>query len=49
MLGSEGKGLRPNTRVHTDALARLPITDKVASLNVSNATAVALYELARRR
>ncbi|HTK71591.1 MAG TPA: TrmH family RNA methyltransferase, partial [Croceibacterium sp.] len=33
----------PNTREHCDALARLPISSVVESLNVSNAAAVALY------
>ncbi len=43
VLGAEGPGMRSNTREHCDALAKLPISDSIESLNVSNATAVALY------
>ena len=43
VLGAEGPGMRQNTRDHCDAVAKLPISDAVESLNVSNAAAVALY------
>jgi 23S rRNA (guanosine2251-2'-O)-methyltransferase len=43
VLGAEGPRMRLNTREHCDALARLPISDAIESLNVSNAAAVALY------
>jgi 23S rRNA (guanosine2251-2'-O)-methyltransferase len=48
VLGAEGEGLRQNVAAHCDVLAKLPISDTVESLNVSNAAAVALYAIGRR-
>ncbi|MEW9855477.1 TrmH family RNA methyltransferase [Novosphingobium sp. M1R2S20] len=48
VLGAEGEGMRHNIMQHCDAIARLPISDAMESLNVSNAGAVALYAVAMR-
>ncbi len=49
VLGSEGGGLRRLTLEHCDHIARIPITDKVESLNLATAAAVSLYEWSRRK
>ncbi len=49
VLGAEGRGLRALTRRHCDATVRLPQLGTVASLNVSVAAGMLLYEATRQR
>lgn len=48
-LGAEGPGVSRLVRERADALASIPMSGKVGSLNVSVAGGVALFEVARRR
>ena len=47
-MGSEGDGLRRLTAEKCDDTVKLPMNQKVESLNVSNACAVTLYEWNRQ-
>jgi 23S rRNA (guanosine2251-2'-O)-methyltransferase len=47
VLGGEGKGLHENVKKHCDALLRIPMAGRIASLNVSVAAGVALFEWRR--
>jgi len=47
VLGSEGSGMRRLVRERCDTAAFIPIEKQMESLNVSNATAIALYEIRR--
>ncbi len=48
IVGSEGKGMRPNVRKHCDALLTIPMRGQIESLNASVAAAVALFEVVRQ-
>ena len=48
VLGGEGKGLHEQVRKHCDMLIRIPVAGKIASLNVSVAAGVVLFEWKRR-
>ena len=49
VLGGEHRGLRRLVREHCDVLVRLPMLGKIASLNISVAAGVILYEVVRQR
>ena len=49
VLGAEGRGIRQGLRRHLDTPIAIPMAGAVASLNVSAAAAVLLYEWVRRQ
>jgi 23S rRNA (guanosine2251-2'-O)-methyltransferase len=49
VLGAEGRGLRRRVRESCDQAVAIPLAGSVASLNVSTAAAVLLFEAVRQR
>lgn len=48
VLGAEGKGIRRSILEQADHLVEIPMRGRIASLNVSTAGAIILYDLLRR-
>ena len=48
VMGSEGRGIRPLIRKNCDFLVSIPMRGRVASLNVSVAAGVILFEILRK-
>lgn len=48
VLGNEGRGIRPLIRKKCDFLISIPMRGEVASLNVSAAAGIILYEILRK-
>lgn len=49
VVGSEGKGISHLVKKHCDFMVQIPMTGVVASLNVSVATGIILYEILHQR
>ena len=49
VLGGEGKGLHQQVARHCDFLVKIPVAGRIASLNVSVAAGIVLFEALRQR
>jgi 23S rRNA (guanosine2251-2'-O)-methyltransferase len=48
VFGSEGEGMRKLTREHCDFIISIPMSNKVESINLSNAVAISLYKVTQK-
>lgn len=48
VLGGEGKGVHQHVKAHCDVLVNIPMAGEIASLNVSVAAGIVLFEWRRR-
>jgi 23S rRNA (guanosine2251-2'-O)-methyltransferase len=49
IVGNEGDGIRQLVKKNCDLLLKIPISSDVESLNASNATTIALYEMSKNK
>jgi 23S rRNA (guanosine2251-2'-O)-methyltransferase len=49
ILGSEEDGISPQLLKEADYLAKIPMTGKISSLNVSVAAGISIYEAIRQK
>lgn len=49
VVGSEGKGVSKSVLEEADIVASIPMKGKITSFNVSNATAIALWEVFKKK
>ena len=45
LFGSEGFGMRKNTKKYTDFLVKININKKIESLNISNSASIVFHHL----
>jgi 23S rRNA (guanosine2251-2'-O)-methyltransferase len=48
-MGSEGYGIKLNLKKEIDEMLKIPMSEKIESLNVSNACSVILFEANKQR
>ena len=49
VLGGEDKGISTLVKKHCDILVKIPMLNKINSLNVANAASIIIYEVVRQK